>query len=246
MPRVEASKLSDERANAAWRMVVEAFHRNDMEKAVELGKAFMSSDLKTSAYQLLGVKVMLGLAGGADSGSMFVSRADNEEKKKLEEERASITERYQELATIYRDADARTIDADDFLHHDGIAARRRHRAGHDPDALAGCHHAGVGAAGHGGANDAQRRLAGAIEVGVAQRVAIHRRVVGSGNVARGDQVTGQHAAKRAAQRDALAGQPRAQLAVDESARLVDRERVGIVIVEATETGGKAHGKLTDD
>ncbi|HCN28738.1 MAG TPA: hypothetical protein DIT64_08205 [Verrucomicrobiales bacterium] len=107
MPRVEASKLSDERANAAWRMVVEAFHRNDMEKAVELGKAFMSSDLKTSAYQLLGVKVMLGLAGGADSGSMFVSRADNEEKKKLEEERASITERYQELATIYRDADAR-------------------------------------------------------------------------------------------------------------------------------------------
>ena len=78
-PRVSASQLSGEDANKAWRQVVDAFHKNDMVKAVELGKLFLSSgDLKTSAFQLLGVKVMIGLAGGAQSGAMFENREDQE------------------------------------------------------------------------------------------------------------------------------------------------------------------------
>ena len=87
---------------------MDAFHKNDMVKAVELGKLFLSSgDLKTSAFQLLGVKVMIGLAGGAQSGAMFENREDQEEKKRLDSERAAITKRYRELTAIYRDGDAR-------------------------------------------------------------------------------------------------------------------------------------------
>lgn len=107
MPKADAVKLSDSEADAAWARVAEAFHRNDMEKAVELGRAFLAGDHKASAYQLLGVKVMLGLAGGTDGAAAFTNRQDQEEKKRLEKERAEITDRYQELTAIYRDADAR-------------------------------------------------------------------------------------------------------------------------------------------
>lgn len=100
-------EVSDKQADEAWKQVVEAFHKNDMAKASELGQAFLVGNLKPSAYQLLGVKVMLGLAADTPEETVFGSHEDQQKKKKLEEERTNITRRYQELTNIYRDADAR-------------------------------------------------------------------------------------------------------------------------------------------
>lgn len=105
VPKSEKIQISSENANAAWGRVVETFRSNDMAKAVELGHLFMAGDLKPSAYQLLGVKVMVGLAGGA-GGEMFGSVEDQVEKKALDEERVSITKRYNELNAIYAENDA--------------------------------------------------------------------------------------------------------------------------------------------
>lgn len=87
--------------------MVDAFHKNDMTEATVLGQAFLAADLKPSAYQLLGVKVMLGLADETTGSTVFESREDQQERKRLTEERSSITKRYQELIVIYQDADAR-------------------------------------------------------------------------------------------------------------------------------------------
>jgi hypothetical protein len=106
-PSSKKVELSSVKANEAWRGVVEAFQKNDMAKATELGKAFLTGDFKPSAYQLLGVKVMMGLAGGGDGTQVFENPQDAAEKKKLEEERAVITKRYQELNAVHAQADAR-------------------------------------------------------------------------------------------------------------------------------------------
>jgi hypothetical protein len=106
-PGSKTVQLSSDKADEAWRAVVEAFQKNDMAKATELGKAFLAGDFKPSAYQLTGVNVMLGLAGGGTGAQVFENPQDAAEKKKLEEERLAITKRYQDLNMVYAQADAR-------------------------------------------------------------------------------------------------------------------------------------------
>jgi hypothetical protein len=105
-PKGTATVLSTGSADDAWKSVVEAFRANDMPKAVEQGNKFLAANFKASALQLLGVKVMLGLADGASLGSTFENRQDQEAYKKLEEERANITRRYNELYAVIRENDA--------------------------------------------------------------------------------------------------------------------------------------------
>jgi hypothetical protein len=106
-PSGNTIQLTNEKADEAWKQVVGAFQRNDMEIAVEKGKAFLTGDFKPSAYQLLGVNVMMGLAGASETGLLFEDPQDSAEKQRLEEERAAITKRYQDLNAVYLDADAR-------------------------------------------------------------------------------------------------------------------------------------------
>lgn len=106
-PQVKASSLNDDRAAEAWRAVVDAFRKNDMAEAVQLGNAFLSGDFKPSAYQLLGVKVMIGLARGTAGDETFDDPVRIEEKKRLEAEREELKRRWQEAAAILNPATAR-------------------------------------------------------------------------------------------------------------------------------------------
>lgn len=106
-PEAPASALRDGRAAEAWRGVVDAFRKNDMARAVERGKAFLAGDFSPSPYQLLGVKVMIGLAGGAPGDQLYDDPVLVEEKQRLEEERKALRQRYQDAVESYNAADAR-------------------------------------------------------------------------------------------------------------------------------------------
>jgi hypothetical protein len=70
------------------------------------------------------------------------------------------------------------------------------------------------------------------EIGEANRVAVHRRIVVAGHGDRRDHVGGEHAAKRASNMHALDGAHRREERADQLARLGHRHRVRIVIVGA--------------
>lgn len=106
-PATQASALKDGRAAEAWRGVVDAFRKNDMARAVELGRAFLAGDFSPSPYQLLGVKVMIGLAGGAPGDQLYDDPVLIEEKQRLETERNALRQRYQDAVDGYNVADAR-------------------------------------------------------------------------------------------------------------------------------------------
>ena len=105
-PKGSAAILSSGNADELWKKVVEAFRTNDMAKAKEEGARFLASNFNASAFQVLGVKVMVSLAGGAAIGTTFENREDQETFKRLEAERANITKRYAELQEIIRVNDA--------------------------------------------------------------------------------------------------------------------------------------------
>ncbi len=91
--------LVDDSASKAWDEVVDAFRRNDFEKAKELGRAFLEADHRTSPYQLLGVQVMLGLAN-AENPTVTSNAAHNAELKRLMDERDQLRARYANLQAI--------------------------------------------------------------------------------------------------------------------------------------------------
>jgi hypothetical protein len=105
-PKGSDVTLSSEDADGAWKRVVDAFRANDMNKASQEGTRFLSANFNASAMQVMGVKVMVALAGGATVGSTFENREDQDRYKQLEQDRASITKRQGELAVIIRDNDA--------------------------------------------------------------------------------------------------------------------------------------------
>ena len=125
-----------------------------------------------------------------------------------------------------------------LLHDDGVGAFRHHRAGEDAHRLAGADAARVRLAGERFADPPQRGVGVRGEIGEANRPAVHRRVVVTGNVQRRDDVGGEHAAQRRADRDALDGAHGCEKRADQRARLVDGHRVRIVVVG---TGGFAQG-----
>jgi hypothetical protein len=104
-PDKDTAKLVDESATDAWNEVVDAFRRNDLEKARELGNAFLQGDYKTSPYQLLGVQVMLDLAI-AENPTVTKDAALTGEMKRLMAERDALRAKHANLQAIISDADA--------------------------------------------------------------------------------------------------------------------------------------------
>ena len=98
-PKQTTEPLVDEIANKAWGDVVDAFRRNDLVKANELGSSFLNSNHRTSPYQLLGVQVMLGLAN-AENPSVTSNAAHNAELKRLMDERDQLRNKYANLQAI--------------------------------------------------------------------------------------------------------------------------------------------------
>lgn len=97
--------LVDDGATKAWGEVVDAFRKNDLEKARELGDAFLKADHRTSPYQLLGVQVMLGLAN-ADKPTVTSNAAHDAELKRLMDERDQLRARYASLQALIKKEDA--------------------------------------------------------------------------------------------------------------------------------------------
>lgn len=91
--------LVDDGATKAWDEVVDAFRRNDLEKARVLGSAFLEADHRTSPYQLLGVQVMLGLAN-AENPAVTSNVAHNAELKRLMDERDQLRAQYANLQAV--------------------------------------------------------------------------------------------------------------------------------------------------
>lgn len=105
-PASNGVKLVDDSATIAWEKVVDAFCRNDLKTATELGNAFLKAEHKTSPYQLLGVRVMLNLAN-ADNPTVTHDVGLSVEMKRLLAEREDLRARHATLQKIVRDADAR-------------------------------------------------------------------------------------------------------------------------------------------
>jgi DNA repair exonuclease SbcCD ATPase subunit len=105
-PAGSAVKSENNNALEAWTGVVEAFRKNDLDKAKELGTAFLAASHKTSPYQLLGVKVMMDIAN-ADKPMVTRDVGLTEEMKRLMAERETIRVKYANLQKIVQDADAR-------------------------------------------------------------------------------------------------------------------------------------------
>ena len=99
-------KLVDDSATEAWTGVVEAFRRNDLAKAKELGAAFLAGSHKTSPYQLLGVQVMMDLAN-AENPTVTRDVGLSGEMKRLMSERDTLRAKYANLQKIAQDAEAR-------------------------------------------------------------------------------------------------------------------------------------------
>lgn len=98
-PGGESGDLVDDSATKAWDEVVNAFRRNDLEKARQLGSAFLEADHRTSPYQLLGVQVMLGLAN-ADNPAVSKNATHDAELKLLMDERDQLRARYASLQAL--------------------------------------------------------------------------------------------------------------------------------------------------
>jgi hypothetical protein len=105
-PTGTETKLVDDSSTEAWTGVVDAFRRNDLAKAKELGAAFLAADHKTSPYQLLGVQVMLDLAN-AENPAVTRDVGLTVEMKRLMSERDALRTKYANLQRAVQAADAR-------------------------------------------------------------------------------------------------------------------------------------------
>lgn len=105
-PKKDEVKLVDDSATEAWNGVVDAFRRNDLTKAKELGAAFLAASHKTSPYQVLGVRVMMDLAN-ADNPTVTHDVGLSVEMKQLMSERDALRAKYVNLQRISQAADGR-------------------------------------------------------------------------------------------------------------------------------------------
>jgi hypothetical protein len=99
-------KLVDDSATEAWTGVVDAFRRNDLPKAKELGAAFLAANHKTSPYQVLGVQVMLDLAN-AENPTVTRDVGLSVEMKRLMSERDTLRTKYANLQRAVQEGEAR-------------------------------------------------------------------------------------------------------------------------------------------
>lgn len=99
-------KLVDDSATEAWTGVVDAFRRNDLARAKELGEAFLKGNYKSSPYQLLGVQVMMDLAN-AENPTVTRDVGLTVEMKRLMSERDALRAKYANLQRLIQGAEAR-------------------------------------------------------------------------------------------------------------------------------------------
>lgn len=95
-PSTDAASLVDGSATDSWNAVVDLFRKNELKKASELGQAFLESNFSPSPYQLLGVKVMVGLAD-AENPTVSQDAALTIESEGLAAERNEIVSKYAQL-----------------------------------------------------------------------------------------------------------------------------------------------------
>jgi len=105
-PSGTTAQLVDGSATESWNGVVDAFRRNDLVKARNLGEAFLDANHKTSPYQLLGVRVMMDLAN-AENPAITRDVALTGEMRRLMADRDSLRAKYWMLQRVVQDADAR-------------------------------------------------------------------------------------------------------------------------------------------
>src|SRR5439155_13314521 len=137
-----------------------------------------------------------------------------------------------------RDEDLAVSRAHHFLDDHRVGAWRHHCAGHHAHAFPRAHLAAERPAGERGPDFGQDPLL-ALQVGRADRVAIHGRVVVRRDVDPGHDFFGQHPAERFADLDGLGLGDGDEAAADRLARLVDVQGVRVVAVEAAERLGEA-------
>lgn len=105
-PKEAGEKYVDDSATEAWNGVVDAFRRNDLAKAKELGAAFLAGKFKTSPYQVLGVQVMMDLAN-AENPTVTRDVGLTGEMKRLMSERDALRTKYANLQRVIQNAEAR-------------------------------------------------------------------------------------------------------------------------------------------
>lgn len=105
-PSTDATSLVDGSATDSWNVIVDAFRKNELQKASELGQAFLERNFSPSPYQLLGVKVMVGLAD-AENPTVSKDAALTIESEALAAEREKITKKYARLLETVKDANDR-------------------------------------------------------------------------------------------------------------------------------------------
>jgi hypothetical protein len=105
-PSTDAASLVDGSATDSWNAVVDSFRKNELKKASELGQAFLESNFSPSPYQLLGVKVMVGLAD-AENPTVSNDAALTIESEGLAAERNEIAAKYARLQEAAKAANDR-------------------------------------------------------------------------------------------------------------------------------------------
>ena len=145
----------------------------------------------------------------------------------------------------WRDRDLAVAGLAELLRHHGVEAGRHHGARHDSQALAGQHFTHPLVACEARADHVERGRRIDQQVAAAQRVAIHRRVVVCRHVDGRNDIAGQHAAERRADRHALDGLDPRHQARDELLRLRHRQCLGVVAPDAGSDVLKAlhHGSI---
>ncbi len=139
------------------------------------------------------------------------------------------------------DGDAGGADRGHLLMRDhAVASGRHHAARHDAHALAWRGNGVRWSACEGGADHGQRERRVRQQVGAAQGVAIHGRVVMRGHADRRDDVGRQHPAERREQRHLFGRFQRGDTVRDDALRIGDRQGVRVVAREALDGVVQGH------
>ena len=104
----------------------------------------------------------------------------------------------------WRHDDAAAVDAAILLHEYGIGARRHRRAGKDADRLAGLTRMRRGMTGGDAIDDGEALVALGRKIVAAHRVTVDGGIIERRHIDRRDDIFGEHAAQRFAQRHGLA------------------------------------------
>ena len=111
-----------------------------------------------------------------------------------------------------------------LLHHDGVETIRHRRAGEDADRLATSGWAAERVAGGGAPRHRQHRIAIGQQIGMGDRIAIHRAVGMRRHINRRDQIAGEDAAARLGERHLLLGDNGCDPLLDQREGRVDAEQ----------------------